>query len=59
MKVVGFSGSPRKDANTDRLVRQVLDGAKAAGAGTKFVRIADHKISGCISCYHCKTHEAH
>ena len=57
MKVVGFSGSPRKDANTDRLVRQVLAGAKAAGAETKFIRIADLKISGCISCYHCKTHD--
>ena len=57
MKVIGFSGSPRKDANTDRLVRQVLAGAKAAGADTKFIRIADLKISGCISCYHCKTHD--
>ncbi|MDD5678354.1 MAG: flavodoxin family protein [Kiritimatiellae bacterium] len=56
MKVIGFSGSPRKDANTDRLVRQVLAGAREAGAETKFIRIADLKISGCTSCYHCKTH---
>ena len=57
MKVVGFSGSPRKDANTDRLVGHVLAGARAAGAETKLLRIADLNIKGCISCYYCKSHQ--
>lgn len=54
MKVIGFSGSPRKDGNTDRLVRQVLNGAAGAGAETKFVRVADAAIKGCVACYHCR-----
>ena len=57
MKVIGFSGSPRKDANTDRLVAHVLAGAQKAGAGTAFFRIADLNIKGCISCYYCKSHD--
>lgn len=55
-KVIGFSGSPRKDANTDRLVRQVLAGAAEAGAETKFFHVAELGVQGCKSCYHCKTH---
>jgi len=57
MKVIGFSGSPRRDANTDRLVAHVLAGAQAAGAETEFFRIADLDIKGCISCYYCKSHD--
>ena len=56
-KVIGFSGSPRRDGNTDRLVRQVLAGAAAAGAETAFFRIPDLGIKGCAACYHCKTHD--
>ena len=54
MKVIGFSGSPRKDGNTDRLVRQVLEGAAAAGAATAFFRVADLDIKGCTACYACR-----
>ena len=57
MRVIGFSGSPRKDANTDRLVAHVLAGARTAGAETGFFRIADLNIKGCISCYYCKSHD--
>ncbi len=57
MKVIGFSGSPRKGANTDRLVSHVLAGAQSAGAETAFFRIADLNIKGCISCYYCKSHD--
>ena len=57
MKVIGFSGSPRKDANTDRLVQHVLAGAQGAGAEIAFFRPADLSIKGCVSCYYCKTHD--
>ena len=44
MKVIGLSGSPRREANTDRLVAQVLAGAQTAGAETAYFRIADLNI---------------
>jgi multimeric flavodoxin WrbA len=56
MKVIGISGSPRKDGNTDRLVVHVLAGARTAGAATELFRIADLNIKGCVSCYYCKSH---
>lgn len=55
MKVIGFSGSPRKGGNTDVLVNQVLAGAAEHGAVTKFFRVADAKISPCMACMHCRT----
>jgi multimeric flavodoxin WrbA len=55
-RVIGFSGSPRQGANTDRLVRRVLAGAAEAGAGTAFFRVADLDVKGCVSCFHCFAH---
>ena len=55
MKVIGISGSPRKDGNTDRLVQRVLGGAAEAGAETRFFRLVDLSIKGCVSCYFCRT----
>ena len=55
MNVIGFSGSPRKDANTDRLVAHVLAGAQKAGAETAFFHIANLGIKGCTSCYYCRS----
>mgnify|MGYP000949463875 CR=1 FL=1 len=56
MQVLGISGSPRKDANTDTLVRQVLEGCASAGAGTRLVRLNDLRIGGCQGCHHCQQH---
>jgi len=52
--VVGLSGSPRKGANTDVVVEEILAGAKAVGARTQFIRLADLDISGCVACYACE-----
>jgi len=56
--VVALSGSPRKGANTDAVLKQVLKGAAKAGARTKFIRLADLAIKGCCACYYCHTHNA-
>jgi multimeric flavodoxin WrbA len=50
MKVLGVSGSPRKDKSTDRLVREVLD---AVGVETEFVSLAGKRIGPCIACLGC------
>ena len=56
MRVIGISGSPRKDGNTDLLVRQILDGAASLVADTAFYRLTDMNIQGCTGCYHCREH---
>ena len=50
MKVLGISGSPRKDQSTDQLVKAVL---ADVGFETEFVSLAGKRISPCIACLGC------
>jgi len=54
MQVVGISGSMRRDGNTARLVRLVLDQVKAAGLKAQYITLADKVIKPCIGCENCK-----
>jgi len=54
MKVLAINGGPRKNWNTDSLLKAVLDGAAAAGAETEMVYLYDLKFRGCVSCLACK-----
>lgn len=55
MKVLGISGSPRKEGNTSTLVRQVLSGAASEGADIEFVELSALKFRGCNGCEQCAT----
>jgi len=52
-KVLGVIGSPRRGANTETLVRQVLEGAEAEGAVTEPVQLAELRIRACDGCHVC------
>ena len=54
MKVIAINGSPRKNWNTDTLLKRALDGAASAGAETEMVYLYDLKFRGCVSCLACK-----
>lgn len=53
MKVVAFNGSPRKNGNTDFLLKQVLAPISEAGIETELVHIGNQAIRGCVACYQC------
>ena len=53
MRVVAICGSPRKQGNTDLLLRTVLKQLTEAGADTELVDLAGHAIRGCTACYIC------
>lgn len=53
MKIIGISGSPRKDGNTAYYVKTVLDRLAETGAETSFIQLPDFSISGCKACYKC------
>jgi multimeric flavodoxin WrbA len=55
IKILGISGSPRKNGNTDYLVQMALLAAgKVKGVETEFVHLGDYKYkSGCIGCMRC------
>ena len=53
MKVVGVVCSPRKEGNTEILVKEALEAAKAAGAQTEMLLVADMTIAPCDGCLAC------
>ncbi|MCU7494295.1 MAG: flavodoxin family protein [Ignavibacteria bacterium] len=54
IKLIAVCGSARKQGNTTKMLHQVIEGAKSAGAETEFVNLFDLNYKDCISCYACK-----
>jgi len=54
VKVIGLVASPRKNGNTDILLRKALEGARAEGAETEIYYLNELSIRGCQGCYGCK-----
>lgn len=53
-KIVGLSGSPRQDGNTDLLVREALKEAAGQGVETEFISLAGKDVQPCRACYACR-----
>lgn len=53
MKVLGINGSPRKNGNTELLVREAMVGAQEAGAEVEILNIAGQVIAPCEGCELC------
>lgn len=54
MKIMAFNGSPRRNGNTAKLLKEALRGAAASGADTEYVDLYSLNYKGCISCFYCK-----
>jgi multimeric flavodoxin WrbA len=54
MKIIGIDGSPRKNGNTEKLLRKVLSGCQEAGGQTEFLKLADLTINFCRGCGTCR-----
>jgi multimeric flavodoxin WrbA len=50
-QILGVSGSPIKNSNTDRLVKAVLE---TSGLNSEFVKLSRLKVRPCIACLGCK-----
>ncbi|MBE6835113.1 MAG: flavodoxin family protein [Ruminococcaceae bacterium] len=54
-RIIAVNAGPRKGWNTDTLINEAIEGAKAAGAEVeKFDLFNLEKYTGCISCFGCK-----
>jgi multimeric flavodoxin WrbA len=53
LKILGISSSPRRDGNTDLLVKEALRGAATTGAEVEYVSLCGLAISPCVECYAC------
>lgn len=54
MKVLGISGSMRRDGNTASLVKEIITRCEDAGIKTEYVSLAGMKINPCLGCEKCK-----
>ena len=52
--VMFINGSPRKNWNTDALMKKALEGAVSAGAEAEMVYLYKLNFRGCVSCMACK-----
>lgn len=51
--IVAIVGSPRKNGNTEYLVKTALDAAEKEDAKTKLISLRGNKLRGCIACFKC------
>ncbi|MEW6265731.1 MAG: flavodoxin family protein [Thermodesulfobacteriota bacterium] len=53
MKVLAISGSPRKNGNTDIMIRRVFQELEKEGIETELHQLAGRRIHGCVACFKC------
>ena len=53
-KILAVGGSPRKNGNSDLLMKAFRQGARQAGADCELVQLRDYLISPCIGCEKCR-----
>lgn len=55
MRIIGVSGSPRAEGNTDTILQEALIAAREEGAETKLIRLSDYRLEPCKACSACFT----
>jgi multimeric flavodoxin WrbA len=50
-QIIGISGSPIKNSNTDRLINAVLE---SSGLSSEFIKLSKINVRPCIACLGCK-----
>lgn len=53
MKILAINGSHRAGQNTDYLIQQALDAARAHGADTEVIKLSEKNIEFCVCCNRC------
>ena len=53
-KVIIINGSPRKNGNTAKMLKEAQKGAEETGAEVEYFNLYDYDFKGCRSCFVCK-----
>jgi multimeric flavodoxin WrbA len=56
--ILGVSGSPRKNGNSDVMLRRALEAAASAGAEVRAVYLRDYAFAPCSGCERCRKDKA-
>jgi multimeric flavodoxin WrbA len=54
MKIIGINGSPRRDGNTDLLIKTVFAELEKEGIETEFIQLGGKVVHGCTACGKCR-----
>ena len=54
MKLLAIGGSPRRDGNSNSLMRLAIEGAVERGASADVLSARDLDVAGCLACDGCK-----
>lgn len=52
--IIGFSGSPRKNGNSDILLKTIMSGVSQEKLPCEFYNLTDIHFKGCIGCEKCR-----
>ena len=53
-KVIVLNGSPRRNFNTAKLLKEAQKGAESSGAEVEYINLYDMDFKGCMSCFACQ-----
>ena len=53
-RIIGIAGSPRKNGNSDFLLKHILSGAKKKDVFTEKIHLRDYQFQPCIGCEKCR-----
>ena len=53
-KVLGIGGSPRREGNSDILLKRLLKGASDEGVDTEEIQLRDYQFQSCTGCERCR-----
>ena len=53
-KVIVLNGSPRKNFNTAKLLKEAQKGAESVGAEVEYFNLYEYNFLGCRSCFACQ-----
>ena len=56
-KILAINGSPRKNGNTEHMLRAVLDVCEKAGHQTELYQAGGRVVRGCLACGGCSKHK--
>lgn len=52
--IIGFSGSPRKNGNSDIILKTIMSGVSQEKIPCEFYNLTDIQFKGCIGCEKCR-----
>ena len=52
--IIVLNGSPRRNYNTAKLLKEAMRGAKSTGANVEYFDLYDYNFKGCMSCFSCQ-----